>query len=163
NPGARAAIAAALAPGSVALAGTFDAQGADATLEEWNSVAAISASGDIVGMYHKHHLVPFGEYVPLRQFLPVNPIAEARFDFSVGPGPQTVPLPNLPSVGPIICYEAIFPHRVVDESNRPDWMVNVTDDGWFGRSIGPAQHFAIARVRAVEEGLPLVRSANGGI
>jgi apolipoprotein N-acyltransferase len=163
NAGVRSAMVAALPAGGIVLAGTFDAQGSGADLQEWNSVAAIDSGGAIVGMYHKHHLVPFGEYVPLRSLLPVNQIAEARFDFSIGPGPQTIALPGLPSVAPIICYEAIFPGHVVDESNRPGWMLNVTDDGWFGRSIGPAQHFAIARVRAVEEGLPLVRSANGGI
>jgi apolipoprotein N-acyltransferase len=108
-------------------------------------------------------LVPFGEYVPFRWLLPLGHIASERFDLAVGPGPETIALPNLPSFAPVICYEAIFPHAVLDEGNRPGWIINVTNDAWFGRSIGPLQHFAIARVRAVEEGMPLARSANGGI
>jgi apolipoprotein N-acyltransferase len=107
--------------------------------------------------------VPFGEYVPLHKYLTFNQIVARRFDFSTGPGPQTIALGSLPPAGPIICYEAIFPHDVIDEAHRPAWILNVTNDAWFGTSTGPYQHFAIARTRAVEEGLPLVRAANTGI
>jgi apolipoprotein N-acyltransferase len=83
--------------------------------------------------------------------------------FTPGPGPATIHVPGLPSFGPLICYEAIFTGEIVDEKDRPDWLVNVTDDAWFGNSAGPRQHFADARLRAVEEGLPLARDANSGI
>ncbi len=80
-----------------------------------------------------------------------------------GPGPQTLALPGLPPFSATVCYEAIFPGHVIDRRARPTWMLNVTNDAWYGRSSGPYQHFAIARTRAVEEGLPLVRAANNGI
>jgi apolipoprotein N-acyltransferase len=84
-------------------------------------------------------------------------------NFSAGPGPRTLHLAGLPPISPLICYEVIFPGAVVDASDRPGVLVNITNDGWFGTSTGPAQHFASARYRAVEEGLPLLRSANTGI
>jgi len=129
----------------------------------WNSVVAISATGNIVGTYDKFHLVPFGEYMPLRKYLPLDAIAAGPVDFSAGPGPQTLDLPALPAVSPLVCYEAIFPGDVVASGERPGWLLNVTNDAWFGQSAGPYQHFAIAKTRAVEQGLPLVRVANTGI
>src|SRR5690606_28709483 len=84
-------------------------------------------------------------------------------DFQRGPGPRSIEVPGLPPVSPLICYEAIFPGAVADPDNRPGWLLNVTNDGWYGYSTGPFQHFQIARLRAVEEGLPLVRVANTGI
>jgi apolipoprotein N-acyltransferase len=129
----------------------------------WNSVVAISGSGDIVGKYDKFHLVPFGEYMPMRDYLPLDAVAAGPGDFSVGTGPRTLALPGLPAVSPLVCYEAIFPGAVVTSRARPSWLLNVTNDAWFGQSAGPYQHFAIAKTRAVEEGLPLVRAANTGI
>jgi len=129
----------------------------------WNSVFVIDPSGGVVATYDKFHLVPFGEYMPLRNYLPLDAIAAGPIDFSAGPGSRTIDLPGLPPVSPLVCYEAIFPGEVVASGNRSAWLLNVTNDAWFGRSAGPHQHFAIARTRAVEEGLPLVRAANTGI
>ncbi len=128
----------------------------------YNSLHAIDEQGRIVATYDKFHLVPFGEYLPLRDILPLEKTI-GRGSFEAGPGPRTLDLPGLPPFSPLICYEIIFPGAVVDENHRPAWIVNVTNDAWFGYSSGPYQHLASARLRAIEEGLPLVRSANTGI
>ncbi len=129
----------------------------------WNSMAAVDGNGEIVAHYDKAHLVPFGEYVPLREILPLQKITPGNLDYTAGPGPRTVDLPGLPPFAPLICYEIIFPGAIVDEHDRPAWILNITNDAWYGRTSGPYQHFAIARTRAVEEGLPLVRVANNGV
>jgi apolipoprotein N-acyltransferase len=126
-----------------------------------NSLFAVLPGGTVDGVYDKWHLVPFGEYQPSWFPLPIQVVPGGGFQF--GPGPRTLHVPGLPPVGPLICYEAIFPGQVVDEADRPAWMVNVTNDAWFGNSSGPRQHLAAARMRAVEEGLPLLRAANTGI
>ncbi|MBI1209211.1 MAG: apolipoprotein N-acyltransferase [Azospirillum sp.] len=133
----------------------------------WNSLVAIDGKGAVVGLYDKAHLVPFGEYIPghdwLLAWLPFASIAGGMAGFAAGPGPATLDLPGLPPVSPLICYEAIFPGAVVDPARRPRWLLNLTNDAWYGHTAGPHQHFAMTRVRAVEEGLPLVRAANTGI
>ncbi|MFN4087620.1 MAG: apolipoprotein N-acyltransferase [Alphaproteobacteria bacterium] len=129
----------------------------------WNSILAIDPDGAVVATYDKFHLVPFGEYMPLRDWIGLDKITPGSIDFSPGPGPRTIDLPGAPPVSPLVCYEAIFPGNVTAPGEAPAWMLNVTNDGWYGRSAGPHQHLQIARVRAVEEGLPLVRAANTGI
>ena len=137
------------------------------TIAYWNSLHALTPAGAIAATYDKHHLVPFGEYIPLRAVLPLQALAYGGADHSAGPGPRTVSLPGLPPFSPLICYEAIFPGQVVADDGsggvRPAWLLNVTNDAWFGQTAGPYQHFQAARLRAVEEGLPLVRAANTGI
>ncbi|MFD2204765.1 apolipoprotein N-acyltransferase [Kiloniella antarctica] len=129
-----------------------------------NSVHVLNRLGDIVGTYDKFHLVPFGEYAPLKDWLPfVEKLTAGSSDFSPGPGPQTLSMPGLPPVSMLICYEIIFPGAVVDSSKRPEWILNVTNDGWFGITSGPYQHFGMAQLRAVEEGIPVIRVANTGI
>jgi apolipoprotein N-acyltransferase len=129
-----------------------------------NSVEALDPDGRIVARFDKFHYVPFGEYMPLKRWLPfLSAVAAGEIEPTAGPGPVTLALPGLPPASPIVCYEAIFPHAVADESRRPGWLINVTNDAWFGFSAGPYQHFAMARMRAVEEGIPLVRAANDGI
>lgn len=126
-----------------------------------NSLFALLPDGTLDGFYDKWHLVPFGEYQPSWFPLPFQVVPGGGFQ--PGSGPATLRVPGLPPIGPLICYEAIFPGQVIDESERPAWMVNITNDAWFGNSTGPRQHLAAARMRAVEEGLPLVRAANTGI
>ena len=131
----------------------------------YNAMIVTDGPGPPVGIYDKWKLVPFGEYMPRWvRWLGLLPIAAADVGgFAAGTGPRTLHPPGLPPVGPLICYESIFTGQIVDEADRPDWLVNITDDAWFGNSAGPRQHFANARLRAVEEGLPLVRVANSGI
>ena len=132
----------------------------------FNSIQIINRNGDIVDTYDKSHLVPFGEYVPFRKFLNLiglNKIVPGNLDYSAGPGPKTLNVPGLPPVSPLVCYEAIFPGGVVDTNMRPAWLLNVTNDGWYGNSSGPYQHFEMVRLRAIEQGLPLIRAANTGI
>jgi apolipoprotein N-acyltransferase len=160
----RDAIAAVVPPGGYVLAGAL--RGPPPPLRVtavWNSIEAIDGSGKIVAQYDKAHLVPFGEYMPLAELLPFKKLTPGTIDLSAGSGPQTIGLPHLPPFAPLICYEAIFPGAIVDSQNRPAWILNVSNDAWYGRSSGPYQHFAMARTRAVEEGLPLIRVANNGI
>jgi apolipoprotein N-acyltransferase len=161
---ARDAIAAIAPKGGYVITGALRANPPPAPIERlWNSIEAVNHRGDILATYDKVHLVPFGEYVPLRTVLPIGKITPGTVDLSEGPGARTIDLPGLPPFAPLVCYEAIFPDAVIDESNRPAWILNVTNDAWYGHSSGPYQHFAAARTRAVEEGLPLVRVANNGI
>ncbi|MDA1323236.1 MAG: apolipoprotein N-acyltransferase [Proteobacteria bacterium] len=129
----------------------------------WNSFHAINNKAEIVATYDKFHLVPFGEYVPFRRWLGITKLTAGRTDFSAGPGPKTLKLSGLPPFSPLICYEVVFPDRITESNSSARWLLNVTNDAWFGASSGPYQHFAMARLRSVEQGLPLVRAANTGI
>jgi len=163
NPDLAKALGATLRPGVLLITGTIRAvprPGADP--EYRNSLQALDGSGRIVATYDKVHLVPFGEYMPLSRWLPLAAIA-AGDDLTPGPGLVSLPLPELPAASPLICYEAIFPHEVVNADSRPGWLLNVTNDAWFGLTAGPHQDFAMARTRTIEEGLPLVRAANTGV
>ena len=128
-----------------------------------NSIFVLNDFGNIVSFYDKSHLVPFGEYVPLRGFLPLEKIVPIASDLKEGQGVRTIRIPNAPPAGMLVCYEVIFPHAVVDKKYRPSWLINATNDGWYGISAGPYQHLASAQMRAVEEGLPVVRVAGTGI
>jgi apolipoprotein N-acyltransferase len=164
EPARRAAIARVAPRGGLVITGALRTEPPpERPVHAWNSLVAIDDTGAIRGNYDKFHLVPFGEYMPLRWLIPIPAIANDGVDFAAGPGPRTLDLPGLPPVGPLICYEVIFPGAVTDPAHRPAWLLNVTNDAWYGFSSGPFQHFSIARVRAVEEGLPLVRAANNGI
>lgn len=161
NEPLRRVLAAAAPPGGLLITGAPRRIGGGRGLA--NAMIALDGAGHIVAAYDKHHLVPFGEYVPLADYLPIEKITPGRSGFTPGPGPQTLQLPGLPPFSPLICYEIIFPGAVVADGMRPDWLLNVTNDAWYGVSAGPHQHLAQSRVRAVEEGLPLVRASYTGI
>lgn len=129
----------------------------------WNGLAVVNAHGEVIGSYDKRKLVPFGEYIPFRKWIAFAKIITGGLDFSSGKGPTNLTISGLPTFRPLICYEAIFPGSIIDGPDRPKWLLNLTNDGWFGYTSGPYQHFTQARMRSVEEGLPLVRSANTGI
>ena len=132
-------------------------------VQMWNSIEVLNVDGEIVARYDKAHLVPFGEFVPMRNFLPIKKITAGSIDLSAGPGPRTITVPGLPPFAGAVCYEAIFPGAIVNQQERPEWILNLTNDAWYGRSSGPFQHLASARTRTIEEGLPMVRVANNGI
>ena len=166
DPVARARVTAALGANDLLLAGgTGVSRRRDGTARYANSLFVLAGSGRIAGRYDKAHLVPMGEYVPWREWL--EPLGIARlvpgdFDFAAGSGPRTLVMPGFTAVSPVICYEIAFPQAVTDRSQRPGWIANVSNDAWFG-AWGPPQHLAQARLRAIEEGLPVVRATPTGI
>ncbi len=162
DPAFRLDLARLVPPAGYLLTGSTRVERAP-VLRAWNSLHALDANGELRATYDKFHLVPFGEYVPLRGILPLERITVGPVDFSAGPGPRTIRLPGLPAFSPLICYESIFPRAVRHPADRPDWILLATNDAWFGTSAGPYQHYAASRFRAIEEGLPVVRAANGGI
>ena len=131
--------------------------------EYWNSLLAVLPGGKIDAIYDKIHLVPFGEYVPWRSVLKFTKLTEGRSDFSVGQLPRTLKVTGLPAFAPLICYEAIFANEVGSLGIQPRWLLNITNDAWFGQSSAPYQHLAAVRFRSIEMGLPLARVANTGI
>ena len=128
----------------------------------WNSLEVMQKD-EIVNFYNKNRLVPFGEFVPLRELIPfVDTLTNGNKDFSRGPGATTLYVAGAPDFSPLICYEVIYPDYR-PEMGHAKWLINITNDAWFGLSSGPYQHFEMARMRAVEQGLPLIRAANTGI
>ncbi len=164
SPQALSEISSMIAPDRVLITGAVRrVLSPDGQASYFNSLFVFGADG--VQVYDKFHLVPFGEYVPFATALNaigITKLTAGQAGFSAGTGPRTLEIPNAPAAGPLICYEIIFPGEVSAES-RPQWFVNVTNDAWFGPWAGPRQHLLSARVRAIEEGIPVVRAANTGI
>ena len=161
DPQARQVLAGAVPQGGLLLTG---APRREAGIRgSHNSILVLDEAGEIVGHYDKAHLVPFGEYIPFASWLQIEKITDGVIGYRPGTGVRTVRLPGLPAMSLLVCYEVIFPGAAVDRNDRPAAIINLTNDAWYGISAGPHQHFANARVRAVEEGVPLVRSAYTGI
>ena len=132
----------------------------------YNSIYVIDHDGNVLSVYDKLHLVPFGEFLPFQDWLEMlglQQLTKVQGGFIPGTVRRALEIPNAPSALPLICYEAIFPETVATGRDRPGWIVNLTNDGWFGISTGPYQHLQQARLRAIEQGLPVVRAANTGI
>jgi apolipoprotein N-acyltransferase len=143
-----------------------DTQSGARITRAYNSVYVIGGDGSITGIYDKVHLVPFGEYLPLEPLLEklgLTSLTKQAGGFLAGDRRRSMAVSGAPKMLPLVCYEAIFPGDAVPSGERPGWIVNVTNDGWFGISSGPYQHFQQARVLAIAEGLPVVRVANTGI
>ena len=187
---ALAQIAALLRPGTVLITGGIRPPAPNGVVTRaYNSVYAIGPDGSILSVYDKVHLVPFGEYLPFQKVLEqlgLMQLTRMRGGFIAGDRRRNQHVPGVPDFLPLVCYEVIFPGNAVPHSERPGWlydhigrylgwpfvagsgerpgwMLNLTNDGWFGNSAGPYQHFQQSRIRAIEEGLPLVRAANTGI
>jgi apolipoprotein N-acyltransferase len=168
NPDALVRIAEALEDGQILIAGAVrtESDGAGTPTRYYNSAYMIDSQGQIVAASDKVHLVPFGEYLPFEEFwnrLGLNAIAAFPGGYSAAPRYQHLIAPDGTKFLPLICYEVIFPTESATEADAADVIVNLTNDGWFGRTPGPWQHFHQARIRAVETGLPVIRNSNSGV
>jgi apolipoprotein N-acyltransferase len=169
EPEALAQIANLLPPTAVLIVGASRSASAAPTpgvIRAYNSVYVIDHDGAILSVYDKLHLVPFGEYLPFQDFLEsvgLMQLTKIRGGYVPGIERKPIAVPRAPAFLPLVCYEIVFPGEAVPRGERPAWLVNLTNDGWFGQSSGPYQHLQQARVRAIEEGLPLVRAANTGV
>jgi len=145
----------------------FGGRRVDATGRWYNTLFQIDATGAITAQYDKIHLVPFGEYIPFSAQISALGIdwltGLTGTGFSAGAAPTVISAAGVPSYLPLICYEAIFAQAIPTGTPRPDWLLQITNDAWFGRFSGPYQHLAQARTRSIEQGLPLVRVANTGV
>jgi apolipoprotein N-acyltransferase len=167
---AMAQIAALLPKGTVLITGSVrapDQQPPGTRITRaYNSIYVIDHDGSVLSVYDKLHLVPFGEYLPFQNWMETlgfQQLTKVRGGFIPGTLRHVMAIPGAPRVLPLICYEAIFPDIVAANGDRPGWIVNLTNDGWFGISTGPYQHLQQAQLRAIEQGLPVVRAANTGI
>jgi apolipoprotein N-acyltransferase len=166
---ALAQIAKLLPAGAVLITGAVRAPEtvpSEAVTRAYNSIYVLDHDATILSIYDKVHLVPFGEYLPFQDTLErlgLTQLVQVKGGFVPGDRRRAIAVPRAPQMLPLICYEVIFPGKAVPRGERPGWMLNLTNDGWFGRSTGPYQHLQQARVRAIEEGLPLVRAANTGV
>jgi apolipoprotein N-acyltransferase len=169
EPDALVRIADLLPTGTVLITGAVRAPATSAAgpvSRAYNSVYVIDDKGAILSVYDKVHLVPFGEYLPFQsrlEQLGLQQLTKVQGGFIEGTRRRAIDVPRAPRMLPLVCYEIIFPGEAVPAGERPGWLVNVTNDGWFGMSPGPYQHLQQARVRAIEQGLPLVRAANTGV
>lgn len=164
----------ALEPGQTLLMGANRAGlGTGDEVDYFNSLVGLRREPEglrVVGVYDKHQLVPFGEFLPLGELatrMGVRSLVHMPEDFTAGPPPRPFAMPGLPSVQPLICYEALFPGVVrqgaIRSGHRPQWILNISNDAWFGVTSGPLQHLNLASYRAIEEGLPMVRSTPTGV
>jgi apolipoprotein N-acyltransferase len=166
---ALAQIAALLPEGTVLITGAVRAPETvppPGVTRAYNSIYVLDHDASILSIYDKVHLVPFGEYLPFQDFLErlgLTQLVQVRGGFIPGDRRRAMTVPRAPRFLPLVCYEIIFPSAAVPRGERPGWLLNLTNDGWFGISSGPYQHLQQARVRVIEEGLPLVRAANTGI
>src|SRR6202012_2211955 len=169
EPDAIAQIADLLPKGTVLITGSArapDLPPGTRITRAYNSIYVIDHDGNVLSVYDKLHLVPFGEFLPFQDWLErigLEQLTKVQGGFIPGTRRRTLDIPNAPRTLPLICYEAIFPGSVATRDDRPGWIVNLTNDGWFGISTGPYQHLQQVRLRAIEEGLPVVRAANTGI
>ncbi|WP_202396174.1 apolipoprotein N-acyltransferase [Stappia sediminis] len=166
EPGALSEIAATLRAGDILITGAIRSERRDGERVFYNSIYAIGDDGTILDAYDKVHLVPFGEYVPLESFfelLGITTLVQGAGDFLPGFRNRLLEVDGIPAFSPLVCYEIIFPGAIQTPDGRSAWILNVTNDAWFGETSGPYQHFAQARLRAVEQGIPVVRAANTGI
>ncbi len=169
-PALRHRVAAELPPDSFLVLGAIrrepTAPASDTSVRVFNSILVINRNGDVTATYDKRRLVPFGEFLPFEGILGplgLRKLVPVPLSFSAGTTTAPISIAGLPSFAPLVCYEAIFPLSIPARGLRAKWIVNVTNDAWFGSSAGPVQHLEQARFRAIEEGLPLVRAANTGI
>jgi len=166
EPAALFRIAQALPERSVLVTGAIRAETDDGRNHFYNSVYVVDTDGMVVDLYDKTRLVPFGEYLPLETVLSrigLTALVDAPSAFKPGLRHRPLAPDGLPAFLPLICYEAIFPRLASNAGPETAWLLNVTNDAWFGRTLGPHQHLAQARLRAIEQGLPLIRAANTGI
>ena len=167
SPVARAELKPMLGGRTVLITGSIRReQGGQPESRVYNSIIVLDGNAEPVARYDKWRLVPGGEFLPFAwalEPLGFRKVVKVPGSFAAGSGPVTLSIPGAPDAAMLVCYEVIFPHGLVDTAKRPGFIINVTNDGWFGRSTGPYQHLAQARLRAIEQGLPVARAANTGI